>query len=93
MKSDIHPEYRYALFHDTSCDQYFRIRTTSKVSDETAKWEGDGKEYPLIQVDVSSASHPFYTGQQRISTDDGRVARFQKRFGNRSLSGDKDDSK
>lgn len=86
MKPDIHPEYQYALFHDTSCDRYFRIRTTAKPSGETAKWEEDGQEYPLIQVDVSSASHPFYTGQQRINTDDGRVARFQKRFGNRSLS-------
>ena len=58
MKKDIHPEYREVLFHDISVDEYFLLRSTLKT-DKTKEWEG--KEYPYYTVEVSSASHPFYT--------------------------------
>ncbi|MEM1141296.1 MAG: type B 50S ribosomal protein L31 [Pseudomonadota bacterium] len=77
MKPDIHPGYRDVLFHDTSSDTYFVIGSTASA-DRTADYEG--KTYPYVTIDVSSASHPFYTGKQRINKDDGRVAKFNKRF-------------
>ena len=82
MKKDIHPESREVLFHDTSVDQYFLIRSTLKTT-QTKKWE-DGKTYPYCVVDTSSASHPFYTGQQKILDTGGRVQRFEKKFGKKS---------
>tara|TARA_B100000513_G_scaffold104876_1_gene45166 strand:- start:3960 stop:4211 length:252 start_codon:yes stop_codon:yes gene_type:complete len=82
MKKDIHPETREVLFHDTSVDQYFLIRSTLKTT-QTKKWE-DGKTYPYCVVDTSSASHPFYTGQQKILDTGGRVQRFEKKFGKKS---------
>ena len=63
MKADIHPEYRAVVFQDVTSDFRFLTRSTLS-SKETVKWD-DGNEYPLIKVDVSSASHPFYTGQKR----------------------------
>ncbi|MCD8512043.1 MAG: type B 50S ribosomal protein L31 [Nitrincola sp.] len=66
------------MFKDTSCNKTFRIRSTCK-SNETIIWE-DGKSYPLINLDVSSASHPVYTGEKRIASNEGRIARFNKRF-------------
>ncbi|MBM38270.1 MAG: 50S ribosomal protein L31 [Woeseia sp.] len=77
MKSDIHPEYREVLFHDTSVDKYFLIRSTVKTS-ETKEFEG--QSYPYMSIDVSSASHPFYTGQQKIVDSGGRVDRFRKKY-------------
>lgn len=82
MKADIHPEYQTVIFHDTSVDEYFMTRSTLKTS-QTIEWK-DGKTYPYCTVDTSSASHPFYTGQQKILDTGGRVDRFNKRFGNRS---------
>ena len=82
MKADIHPEYQTVIFHDTSVDEYFLTRSTLKTS-QTIEWK-DGKTYPYCTVDTSSASHPFYTGQQKILDTGGRVDRFNKRFGNRS---------
>ncbi|MCS2608589.1 type B 50S ribosomal protein L31 [Halomonas dongshanensis] len=79
MKKNIHPQYDYVVFRDTSCGETFRIRSTV-TSNQTIEWE-DGKTYPLIDLDVSSASHPFYTGEQRRVSSEGRVARFQQRFG------------
>lgn len=79
MQKNIHPKYDYVVFRDTSCGRMFRIRSTC-TSSETIEWE-DGKTYPLINLDVSSASHPVYTGQERQTTAEGRVARFNKRFG------------
>lgn len=79
MKKGIHPAYDYVVFRDTSSDTSFRIRSTC-TSDKTIVWE-DGKTYPLVELDVSSASHPFYTGEQRRVSAEGRVARFQQRFG------------
>ena len=82
MKKDIHPEYREVLFHDTSVDKYWLIRSTMQ-SDQTKEWT-DGNTYPYCPLDVSSASHPFYTGEQRLIDTGGRVERFRKRFGNTS---------
>ena len=79
MKKEIHPESRYVLFHDTSVDKHFLIRTTLNTS-QTKEWE-DGKTYPYYPIETSSASHPFYTGQQKILDPGGRVQRFEKKFG------------
>jgi large subunit ribosomal protein L31 len=78
MKADIHPEYREVVFQDLASD--FAILTRSTVSSkETIKWE-DGNEYPLIKVEVSSASHPFYTGKHKLMDTGGRVDRFKRRY-------------
>ena len=82
MKKDTHPEYQEVLFHDVSADKYFLIKSTLKT-DQTKKWE-DGKTYPYYPLDVSSASHPFYTGKQKILDTGGRVQKFEKRFGKKS---------
>lgn len=81
MKKDIHPQYREVLFKDVSCDFAFVTRSTIKT-DQTQVWD-DGKEYPLVKLDISSASHPFYTGQQKIMDTEGRIEKFQKKFGDR----------
>ncbi len=78
MKQGIHPEYRTVVFHDTSIDKYFLIGSTLKT-DRTIQWE-DGKEYPYCTLDVSSESHPFYTGKQRVTKTEGRIATFSRRF-------------
>src|SRR3546814_19311053 len=77
MKADIHPEYKEVVFQDVTSDFKFLTRSTLG-SKETIKWE-DGTEYPLIKVDVSSAPHPFYTGQHKIMDTTRRVANFRKR--------------
>jgi large subunit ribosomal protein L31 len=78
MKADIHPNYRPVVFQDVTSD--FSILTCSTLgSKETVKWE-DGQEYPLIKVEVSSHSHPFYTGKQKMMDTSGRVDRFRKRY-------------
>jgi len=80
MKKDIHPEnYRMVIFHDNSSEARFLVGSTIDAS-ETAKWE-DGNEYPLVHVDVSSDSHPFYTGQEKVMDTAGRVERFKNRAG------------
>jgi len=81
MKKDVHPEYREVLFHDTSIDKYFVV-PSSLVTDETKEWEG--KTYPYFPLDVSSDSHPFYTGKQNLVDTAGRVDKFRKRFGSKS---------
>ena len=78
MKKDIHPNYRYVVFKDQSADFAFLTRSTVKTRD-TITWE-DGKEYPLYKLDISSASHPFYTGTQKIVDSEGRVERFMKKY-------------
>ena len=80
MRKDIHPEYREVLFHDTSVDTYFLV-PSSLETDQTKEWEG--KTYPYFPLDVSSASHPFYTGKQNLVDTAGRVDKFRKRFGNK----------
>ncbi len=78
MKKDLHPtDYRLVVFQDTSSD--FKILTRSTVATtETIKWE-DGNEYPLVKVHVSSASHPFFTGEEKIMDIEGRVDKFKAR--------------
>lgn len=79
MKKDIHPQYRQVVFQDLSSDFAFLTRSTMRTRD-TIKWE-DGKEYPLCKVEVSSKSHPFFTGKQRVASSGGRVDQFHKRYG------------
>lgn len=79
MKAGIHPEYRTVVFHDTSVDKYFLIGSTLQTS-RTIEWE-DGNTYPYYTLDVSSESHPFYTGKQRVMKAEGRMANFNRKFG------------
>ena len=80
MKKDIHPQnYRMVIFHDNSSNERVLAGSTIETA-ETDKWT-DGKEYPLAKVDVSSASHPFYTGQEKVMDTAGRVERFKARAG------------
>ena len=78
MKKGIHPEYKEVVFLDTSSDFKFLTKSTM-TSDEKIKWE-DGNEYPLVKVEVSSASHPFYTGKKLFVDTAGRVEKFNKRY-------------
>ncbi|GAA3391802.1 type B 50S ribosomal protein L31 [Cryptosporangium minutisporangium] len=78
MKPGIHPEYRPVVFRDRSADEAFLTRSTV-ATDRTIEWT-DGKTYPLVEVDISSASHPFYTGKQRILDSAGRVEKFRARY-------------
>ncbi len=79
MKKDIHPEdYREVIFQDTGAGVSFLSRSTVKT-DRTITWE-DGKEYPLYQMTISSYSHPFYTGEQRLVDTAGRIDKFKKRY-------------
>jgi large subunit ribosomal protein L31 len=77
MKKGIHPEYRPVVFRDAGADFAILSRSTIETS-RTTTWE-DGNEYPLVELDISSASHPFYTGRQRIVDTGGRVQRFENR--------------
>ncbi|MFF3511264.1 type B 50S ribosomal protein L31 [Streptomyces sp. NPDC002573] len=79
MKPGIHPEYRPVVFRDRAADYAFLTRSTA-TSDKTVEWE-DGNTYPVIDVEISSASHPFYTGTQRVLDTAGRVERFARRYG------------
>lgn len=78
MKTDLHPtNYRLIVFQDLNNDATFLVRSTAE-SEETIKWE-DGNEYPLVKVHISSASHPFYTGTEKLVDVEGRVDRFKAR--------------
>ena len=78
MRQGIHPEYKEVIFLDTSSDFKFMTKSTM-TSSETIKWE-DGNEYPLIKIEVSSASHPFYTGKKLFVDTAGRVEKFNRRY-------------
>lgn len=78
MKTDIHPEYREVVFQDLSSDLKFITRSTVKTKD-TIEWE-DGKTYPLVKVEISSSSHPFYTGKSSFVSRAGRVERFNQKY-------------
>lgn len=78
MKADIHPHYRPVIFHDTSADRYFKVGSTIKT-DRTIEYEGE--TYPYVLLDVSSASHAYYTGKQKEFAKEGSAARFNQRFG------------
>jgi large subunit ribosomal protein L31 len=77
MKKDIHPEYRKVVFRDASSDFILLTSSTAKTT-ETYKYEG--VEYPSVLIDITSASHPFFTGKQRIMDTAGRIDRFKKKF-------------
>lgn len=84
MKSGIHPQYRTVVFHDTSADAYFKVGSTIKT-EKTIEFEGE--RFPYVTLDVSSQSHPFYTGKQKMISQEGKprssrnvlLASYQKR--------------
>jgi len=79
MKKDIHPkEYRLVVFKDMSNEYTFMTKSTAQTKD-TIVWE-DGKEYPLIKVEISQTSHPFYTGKIKLVDTAGRVEKFRTRY-------------
>jgi len=78
MKQGIHPEYREVVFFDTTSDFKFLTKSTMN-SEETIKWE-DGETYPVIKIEVSAASHPFYTGKKIFVDTAGRVEKFNKKY-------------
>jgi large subunit ribosomal protein L31 len=80
MKTDIHPDYAPVVFRDLASGATFLTRSTVS-SDKTIEWE-DGNTYPVIDVEISSESHPFYTGKQRILDSAGRVEKFNTRYKN-----------
>lgn len=79
MKPDIHPNYRPVVFQDLASDFSMLTRSTIRAK-ETIKWT-DGKEYPLVKVEVSSASHPFYTGKRMDASTAKQVDKFRNRYG------------
>jgi large subunit ribosomal protein L31 len=78
MKKEIHPDYRPIVFYDTSSEFKFLTKSTMSSS-ETVEWE-DGNTYPMVKVEVSSASHPFYTGKKLFVDTAGRVEKFNRRY-------------
>ena len=84
MKNGIHPRYDYVVFRDKEADFAFLTRSTA-TSSATIEWT-DGRTYPVIDIQVSSASHPFYTGRTRVLDTAGRVEKFQRRYAARTKS-------
>jgi large subunit ribosomal protein L31 len=82
MKKGIHPNYRPVVFQDTSAEYAILTRSTISTS-ETIKWE-DGNTYPLVKLEISSASHPFFTGKQKLLDTAGRVEKFNKKYAKKS---------
>jgi large subunit ribosomal protein L31 len=93
MKKDIHPEYREVIFLDAAANFSFLTRSTVK-SNTTMEWT-DGKSYPVVRLDISSASHPFFTGKMKLVDSTGQIERFRKKFGNYKKTDEKkpDDNK
>ncbi|GGN52819.1 50S ribosomal protein L31 type B 2 [Streptomyces kronopolitis] len=81
MQTGIHPAYGPVVFRDRAAGHAFLTRSTM-TSEQTVEWE-DGRTYPVVDVEVSSASHPFYTGAARVLDTAGRVERFERRYGKR----------
>ena len=79
MKQEIHPDYHQVVFQDSATGYKF-LSGSTKTSEETIEWE-DGNTYPLIRVEISSDSHPFYTGKQKFTQADGAVDKFNKKYG------------
>lgn len=79
MQQDKHPDYREVVFRDRSAGYAFLTRSTA-TSDQTIEWD-DGETYPVVDVEISSESHPFYTGKARTVNSEGRVAAFERRYG------------
>ncbi|MCP5030107.1 MAG: type B 50S ribosomal protein L31 [Actinomycetia bacterium] len=84
MRKDIHPEYRLVVFEDTGASARFLTRSSVATTETT---EHEGETYPLYKVDISSASHPFFTGKMKIVDTAGRVERFERRYGRRKRAG------
>jgi large subunit ribosomal protein L31 len=82
VKQGIHPDYHPVVFQDQSTGKAFLTRSTA-TSSATIEWS-DGNTYPLITVDVTSDSHPFWTGNQRVMDTAGRVEKFNRRYGKRT---------
>ncbi|MBI3509640.1 MAG: type B 50S ribosomal protein L31 [Bacteroidetes bacterium] len=79
MKEGIHPEnYRFVVFKDMSNDYTFLTRSTAETKD-TIVWE-DGKEYPVVKLEISNTSHPFYTGKMKLVDTAGRIDKFRSRY-------------
>lgn len=79
MKKDIHPEnYRFVVFKDMSNDYAFLTKSTVNTKD-TIEWE-DGKEYPLVKLEISHTSHPFFTGKMKLVDSAGRVDKFKNKY-------------
>jgi large subunit ribosomal protein L31 len=89
MKQGIHPDYHPVVFRDRSADFAFLTRSTA-TSDRTIQWE-DGNTYPVIDVEISAASHPFYTGNTRVVDTAGRVERFNRRYAGKVRRADRGD--
>jgi large subunit ribosomal protein L31 len=90
MKKDIHPDdYRLVVFKDFSCDKAFLTRSCTPTRD-TIVWE-DGKEYPLIKLEISSYSHPFFTGKMKFVDTAGRIDKFNKKFAKSKFAAKKED--
>ncbi|MFJ4694414.1 type B 50S ribosomal protein L31 [Streptomyces sp. NPDC088766] len=81
MRKEIHPPYGPVVFRDRAADHAFLTRSTMS-SEKTIEWE-DGNTYPVVDVEISYVSHPFYTGTARVLDTAGRVERFERRFGKR----------
>lgn len=84
MKKGIHPNYRPVVFQDASAGFAFLTRSTIKSS-ETIQWE-DGNTYPLVKLEISSASHPFFTGKQKLVDTAGRVEKFKKKYSKKTTA-------
>ena len=84
MREGIHPTYREVVFRDAASGATFKTRSTIDSS-QTVEWE-DGKTYPLAKIEVSSESHPFYTGQQKIMDTAGRVEKFRQRYASKKAA-------
>ena len=80
MKQGIHPEYQAVIFHDTAANHSFLTRAVIETKGrETMKWT-DGKDYPVVKVEISSESHPHYTGKQMVMDTAGRIEKFKRRY-------------
>lgn len=90
MKKDIHPKYREVVFYDVAANYKFLTRSTAQTQE---KIEFEGKEYPVVKLEISSASHPFFTGQEKFVDSLGRVDRFTKKFGGEYFKKDDDKKK
>ncbi len=80
MKKEVHPDYNFVVFKDAASDFSVLTRSAIKTSKETTKWE-DGNEYPVVTMEITSGSHPFYTGKQKIMDTAGRIEKFQRKYG------------
>lgn len=82
MKKEIHPKsYRLVVFKDFSANEAFLTRSCANTKD-TIVWEADGKEYPLVKLEISDRSHPFFTGKMKFVDTAGRIDKFNKKFAN-----------